>query len=681
MKLSDFRKKSITRRVWSVVLTIVMVFNLMCGYVAVSESSVTDVKAATKTLAELKAENKASSATYRNVMYYGEWSVYAGQKNFYPSKIDGSLITHLNFAFMDVDEKGNLNVCDYWADFDNPNVGYSVGSESLYAGVLGAMLLLRQQYPNMKIGISVGGWTRSGAFPKLASTAETRKKFAQNIAKFVHYYGYDFVDIDWEYPTADRDPDPTGNGVTVDKGCKGSEADTKNFTLLMQELRNTLDEYSVKDGKYYELSCAMSASPAMMAKIEYDKVLQTVDFANMMTYDLNGAWNGYTAHQTALYTNDSYDHDKQKADEALALYNKLLELVSGNKRSLEYRSISAEKIYLYKLLGRFDEACRIYQELYTVTDTLASKSYIRQINALKATYQIDELELGNKAQENRIVLASIFIGLGLLAFISMLAVWQRKQKKKVALSKRNLEQSRWNAESATRAKSVFLSNMSHEIRTPLNALSGFSALLTEEGLDDATRLQCTEIIQQNSELLSKLINDVIDLSSLEFGKMQFSIGEHDAVATCRNVTDTVGKVKQTQAELLFVTSLEELKIETDDSRLQQVLINLLINATKFTAEGAITLKLEKESDDMALFSVTDTGCGIPKEKQAHIFQRFEKLDENAQGSGLGLSICQLIIEHIGGRIWIDPDYDEGSRFLFTHPIRQTKGTQKKEGRA
>ena len=110
MKLSDFRKKSITRRVWSVVLTVVMVFNLMCGYVAVSESSVTDVKAATKTLAELKAENKASSAAYRNVMYYGEWSIYAGQKNFYPSKIDGSLITHLNFAFMDVDEKGNLNV-------------------------------------------------------------------------------------------------------------------------------------------------------------------------------------------------------------------------------------------------------------------------------------------------------------------------------------------------------------------------------------------------------------------------------------------------------------------------------------------------------------------------------------------------------------------------------------------
>ena len=371
-------------------------------------------------------------------------------------------------------------------------------------------------------------------------------------------------------------------------------------------------------------------------------------------------------------------HDKEKADEALALYNQLLEVVSNNKRSLEYHWICAEKIYLYKLLGHFDEACQIYKELYSVTDTLASKSYIRQINALKATYQVDEIELENKAQQNKMVVVLIFIGLGLLTFISMLAIWLRRQKKVVVMSTETLEQLRHNAENATRAKSIFLSNMSHEIRTPLNALSGFSALLTEEGLDDSTRRQCTDIIQQNSELLLKLINDVIDLSSLEFGKMQFSIAEHDAVATCRNVTDTVGKVKQTQAELLFETSLEELYIETDDSRLQQVLINLLINATKFTPDGSITLKLEKQSEKMALFSVTDTGCGIPKEKQASIFQRFEKLDENAQGSGLGLSICQLIIEHIGGKIWIDPDYTGGSRFVFTHPIQQTRSNSKKE---
>lgn len=386
--------------------------------------------------------------------------------------------------------------------------------------------------------------------------------------------------------------------------------------------------------------------------------------------------NFYTA---ACYRVLAAQHqDMRKADEALTLYEKLLERVSTNKRSPEYRSICEEKIKLYKMLGRYDDASQIYKELCSVTDTLASKSYIRQINALKATYQIDELESGNKAQLNQIVVTSIFIGLSLVAFISLLAIWLKKQQQIVTRSKETLEQSRRNAENATRAKSVFLSNMSHEIRTPLNALSGFSSLLTEEGLDDATRQQCTEIIQQNSELLLKLINDVIDLSSLEFGKMQFSMGKYDAVAICRNVADTVGKVKQTQAELTFASSLEELYIETDDSRLQQVLINLLINATKFTPDGSITLQLEKQSEEMALFSVTDTGCGIPKEKQAHIFQRFEKLNENAQGSGLGLSICQLIIEHIGGNIWIDPEYTGGSRFLFTHPVSQPHGTIKKE---
>ncbi len=260
--------------------------------------------------ANVEAAQKATPK-YRNVMYYGDWSIYAGQKNFTVEKIDGSLITHLNFAFMDVDEDGNLISTDMWADWQNPNVGYSVDYESPYAGVLGAMLFLREKYPNMRIGISVGGWTRSGDFPAMAANETARKNFAKNVAKFVHYYGYDFVDIDWEYPTANRQPDPTGNGVQVDKGCLGSEADTQNFTALMQAIRDELDAYGEQDGKYYELSVAMSASPTMMAKIEYDKVLEIVDFANMMTYDLNGAWADYTAHQTALYTNDAYDPETQ----------------------------------------------------------------------------------------------------------------------------------------------------------------------------------------------------------------------------------------------------------------------------------------------------------------------------------------------------------------------------------
>lgn len=113
--------------------------------------------------------------------------------------------------------------------------------------------------------------------------------------------------------------------------------------------------------------------------------------------------------------------------------------------------------------------------------------------------------------------------------------------------------------------------------------------------------------------------------------------------------------------------MNRLEVHTDESRLQQLLINLLINAIKFTSEDYITLSLEIQND-MALFSVADTGCGIASEKQDKIFDRFEKLDENAQGSGLGLSICHLIVEHFGGKIWIDKGYKNGSRFVFTHPI-------------
>ena len=381
---------------------------------------------------------------------------------------------------------------------------------------------------------------------------------------------------------------------------------------------------------------------------------------------------------TAAYYRAMGNWDKQYWKQALDIYSKLQAEYSGNKRSTYYRWTSLEKIYLCKIQGMAMEACRIYQELYPPIDTLASQSYIRQINTIKAKYQVDKAETASNNEYNKII-TSILVGtMALVTLFVLLAILLKRQREKVKLSTQKLATSRINAENAMRAKSVFLSNMSHEIRTPLNALSGFSSLLTEEGLDDETRRQCNEVIQQNSELLLKLINDVIDLSSLEFGKLQFCIAQHDAVSICRNVIDTVNKVKQTQAELTFTTELEEMPIETDDSRLQQVLINLLINATKFTPQGSIALKLEKEPDDTVLFTVTDTGCGIPKDKQANIFQRFEKLNENAQGSGLGLSICQLIIEHIGGQIWIDSEYAEGSRFCFTHPISQTGRKENKK---
>ena len=180
-------------------------------------------------------------------------------------------------------------------------------------------------------------------------------------------------------------------------------------------------------------------------------------------------------------------------------------------------------------------------------------------------------------------------------------------------------------------------------------------------------------------MLLNLIDDVVNFSNLDINRLNFNFERHDAIALCYNVIDTVNKVKQTEAEMRFENNIPQAIIETDASRLQQVLLNLLVNAAKFTPHGSIILKVEQilEQQETLLFSVTDTGCGIPLEKHADIFKRFEKLDETSQGCGLGLSICQIIIEHIGGKIWIDSTYTGGSRFCFTHPFTQTN--RRKEG--
>ncbi len=243
------------------------------------------------------------------------------------------------------------------------------------------------------------------------------------------------------------------------------------------------------------------------------------------------------------------------------------------------------------------------------------------------------------------------------------------QNKRIRKSRLELMRAKRIAENSIRNKSVFLSNMSHEIRTPLNALSGFSEVLAMPDMDDETLEQCNELIQLNSDLLLKLVNDVVDISCLDINNMKFQIQSYDVIEICRNVVKTVSSIKKTEADIIFESPLDSLIAQTDKDRLQQLLINLLVNATKFTKEGSITLKVEKTKGNGKLFfSVTDTGCGIAPEKQEKLFQRFEKLNEEAVGFGLGLCICQLIVKRFGGKIWIDTEYTDGARFIFTHTI-------------
>ena len=225
------------------------------------------------------------------------------------------------------------------------------------------------------------------------------------------------------------------------------------------------------------------------------------------------------------------------------------------------------------------------------------------------------------------------------------------------------------AEESNRLKTAFLANMSHEIRTPLNAIVGFSSVLVSDDSSPAEKAQYCDIIQKNSDLLLHLINDILDISRMESGKIKFVWEECDVVELCQTALSTAEYGRKTSALFLFETPVASLVIKTDAQRLKQVLINLLSNAAKFTPSGSIKLAIaiDKQHQQLEL-SVSDTGFGIPSDKSDRVFERFEKLNEYSQGTGLGLAISRLIVENLGGKIWVDKDYTEGARFVFTHPL-------------
>ncbi|MCY9529674.1 glycosyl hydrolase family 18 protein [Paenibacillus alvei] len=286
-------KKQSARRLFAMTVVTIMMFvsSLAPAYAgsAVSAAQEPVVKNATKEI--------------RNVMYYGDWSIWGGQGNFYPKDIPADQLTHLNYAFLDFDAQGNLVFTDKDAAVEAPVGQDGVQWQAANAGILIALQQLRAENPNLKIGISLGGWSKSGDFAVVAADASKRANLIQNVMKFIKYTNMDFVDVDWEFPAEVRQPDMVDN--KNDEGTKYAiPEDKNNYILLLQDIKNALNKQGAELGKAYELSVALPAPKSKIdIGIDVPRLFNIVDFANIMTYDMRGAWDEISGHHTGLYTN------------------------------------------------------------------------------------------------------------------------------------------------------------------------------------------------------------------------------------------------------------------------------------------------------------------------------------------------------------------------------------------
>lgn len=369
-------------------------------------------------------------------------------------------------------------------------------------------------------------------------------------------------------------------------------------------------------------------------------------------------------------------------------YPKALKAIDNALLLKEDLTLMKMKVDVLRESGQTEEALAVYDELLKKNSEVGNNAFIRQMKQLRLLNNLnDEKKKANELayQSEQIQIKQrLILFTSLFSFILLITLfylnrylrrtWRLKnellrERNMLVESEKQLLVTKAAAEKANQDKTAFIASISHEVRTPLNAIVGFSELLAED-VHEEDKKEFATIINDSSEVLMNLINDVLDLSRLESDNARLSIAPCDCVACCKElIKEVVGRVSG-DVRLTFTSSHESYEIETDVIRLHQLLSKLLLNAIKFTTCGEINLSclVDEEKQEVG-FIVTDTGCGIPLEKQDTIFERFEKLDDFVQGTGLGLPIGRMIAQKLGGSLRIDPDYTEGARFIFIHPIK------------
>lgn len=373
-------------------------------------------------------------------------------------------------------------------------------------------------------------------------------------------------------------------------------------------------------------------------------------------------------------------------------YNKALSVLDERETELRKKNNLTTLMALRKTkadilwdMNRKEEAAGLYRDFLLeqkkekerneeiTTSEFATMLNLQQLNAEKV--RLEKISQKKRLQSTRTIL---FFVLGILCIVVIFLWQQRKLNAKLHRAKNKLDEQNRTlikaeeelrkakevAEQSNWLKTMFIQNMSHEIRTPLNSIVGFSGVLVDM-LDEKEDIgQYVALIESNSKLLLKLVGDILDISILD-SEVEIKHNAVDVNACCQASIDAAGASFDPGVRLIFEPACDELIINSNYNYIVQVLDNLLGNASKFTHEGSVTLAYEvKKEENQLIFTVTDTGIGIPVEEQERVFERFVKLDNFSQGAGLGLSICRIVAERLGGYLRIDKGYTQGTRVIF-----------------
>lgn len=375
----------------------------------------------------------------------------------------------------------------------------------------------------------------------------------------------------------------------------------------------------------------------------------------------------YTTELQMIY--GAYYKQSKQYNRALAVYDSLLPVWRERRTMQVYLEMLQDKADVLFESGRDKAASLAYKEYAFLNDSLSKVRFYQELAEMKTQHEVDKLELKNRQMDLEVAQAhSHLLQMGggaaflliLCCLLGYISYSRHRYGQQLKLAKEK-------AEEADRMKSAFLANMNHEIRTPLNAIVGFSQVLVDED-DLETRQEYADIIQSNNELLQRLITDVLDISKIESNTMTLSYADHNLPVLMKEIYNVI-QLRMPENVKLELNECPPQLFYTDRNRLTQILTNLLTNAIKHTEKGFIRFGYEVTETDV-IFSVEDSGEGIPEDKLEQIFSRFVQLNDWSKGVGLGLAICKGLITQMGGTISVSSVFGEGSVFTVVLPLKK-----------